>query len=190
MNLAEDKLMTVSKLVRNINQNFIELGNVLDDIKKTKIYRIKGYETFKEYVESEYALTNGTCNKVINIYRTFNQRLDMADEDCLSIGYDKLNVIEPLCRKCEYAVAEKWVNEAQNKSLGELKYDVSAYKKANKEKTYKDVIITQHKERVKEYFGATASYAIALIFSDKNMDDVAKEYNIKARKIEEEIANQ
>ena len=46
----EEKIKAVSGLKEQLEENFVILGQLLSEIKRNKLFKHKGYKTFKEFV--------------------------------------------------------------------------------------------------------------------------------------------
>lgn len=109
----EEKFDTVKKYCKNIDKYFIKFAELLCDIKHTKAFRMKGYKTFKSFVENEYMINNAFVSRLISCYKFYI--IEWAfDEDLLnSIGFEKLSIIKPLLKDTEEIdLVEAWLNKA------------------------------------------------------------------------------
>jgi hypothetical protein len=52
----DEKFSAIASLKDKLEENFVALGELLSEIKRSKLFRFKGYETFKDFVEAEYQL--------------------------------------------------------------------------------------------------------------------------------------
>jgi len=53
----DEKFSAVANLSQALEDNFISLGQLLSDIKRTKLFKFKGYESFKDFIEAEYKMS-------------------------------------------------------------------------------------------------------------------------------------
>jgi hypothetical protein len=187
---AKKLFESAQKMCKAIEENFVSLGEMLTQIKDEKIYRFVGYETFKDFVETELHISGSRANTLANIYKVFIQGMDMYDGDIQAIGYDKVALIVPMVRKAESAaVAKDWVEKADGLNIKDLR---SAIKVAKEEKgrDFKKVYAEQATERLCEYLSCNKKmlvYNLAFYFQNIDMDEVASIVYEKRKAFEAEI---
>ncbi len=191
---ASEKIAAVTNLKQNLEENFIQLGQLLSEMKRTKLYKYKSYKNFKEFVEAEFNFPNSFANKIISNFELFIKKLDVDEYAAKKIGLDKLNMIKPLVKKAEVETAEEWIDKAENLTTTDLREEVKEERERQRsqEKTLKEVYIEQYLEKMVMFFNCSRKeldFKLALFFQDKDMEEIEKEIKIKSRKYDEEQQN-
>ncbi len=186
----EEKFEAVGRLKKTLEDNFVTLGALLSEIKRSKLYRLRGYKNFKDFVETEHAMTGGFASKLIGIHDLFIQELDINEESLKKIGLDKLTMIKPLVKGCVFEETEAWMNKAEDLPTPELREEVKTEKERRnrKDKTLKEVFIDQFFEKMTTSFNCSRkdlNYKLAIYFQDMNLTAVKDSIRIKQRKLEE-----
>jgi hypothetical protein len=189
---TEDKLQAVTNLKENLEDDFIQLGQLLSEFKRTKLFKFKGYKTFKEFVEKEFNLSSSFANKLISTYELFIEELDVDEMSVKNIGLDKLNMIKSMLKDSSHQETEEWLKKANELSTAELREDIREIRAANKEKnrTLKDVFIDQYLERMVTHFNCSRkelSFKLALHFQDADLEEMRTDVREKQRKFEEGV---
>lgn len=189
---SEDDLFNAGELRDKIEENFIELGGELSKIKDERIYKVKGYQSFKDFIEDEVNFSNSLANKLISIYNTFIVSLNKEEVMLAMIGFDKLSLILPIVNKVSKDEAEKWIGTAVNNSSYDLREFVKQWKEEQKKnkQTPKDILIEQWRERMVQESNLSQkgiTYMLALYFSDKNLEEVFDEAREKMLAFEKEF---
>ena len=192
---AEEKFNSIRNLKSRIEENFLQLGQILLEIKKSKLYKMKGYKGFKNFVENEYQMVNSFASKLIRVYEMFVNEMDMDEQSLLNIGFDKLNLIRPVMKKSEdNQEKEEWVNKAENLATPDLREDIKDFreKKKEQEKTIKDVVVEQYKDRITGALGCSGknlNFKLALYFKDKDLNEISKIIKQRERQFKDEMEN-
>ena len=187
---TDEKIQVISNLKKNLEENFVQLGQLLSEIKRAKVFRYKGYDSFKEFIEAEFNISGTLANKIIGNYELFLIELDVDEKSVKQIGLDKLNMIKPLVRNSPYREVEEWINKAEELPTTKLREEVKEVreKKRSKEKTLKDIYIEQYLEKMIDYFNCgrkELDYKLALYFQEMDLDEVKKIIKSNERKLEE-----
>ena len=162
-----------------IEEKFIELGNVLSNIRRSKLYRFLGYEKFRDFVEAEYRFSGALANKLVAVYERFVEDMDQDAETLKEIGFDKLSSILPMMRDAEPGSREEWLQKAQELPVQDLKAAIKAARKEAAEEAPQDlkkVLVEQWKEQMCNLFNCSwseAQFKLALWFSNGDRSDAA-----------------
>ncbi len=186
----EEKLAAVGKLKKNLEDSFVMLGALLSEIKRSKLFRLKGYKNFKDFIETEYAMAGSFAGKLIGIHDLFIQELDISENSLKQIGFDKLSMIKPLVKNCAYEETEGWLSKAEDLPTPELREEVKTEKERRKknDKTLKDVFVDQFFEKMTTSFNCSKKdlfYKLAIYFQDVDLTEVKDSVRLKQRKLEE-----
>lgn len=186
----DEKIQAVTNLKQNMEENFVQLGQLLSDIRRTKLYKFKGYKTFKEFVENEFNMNGSFAAKVISNFDLFIRELDVDEHSAKEIGLDKLNMIKPLVKQAEFNEKEDWIKKAQELPTSELREEIKEIRenKKNKDKTMKNVFIEQYIEKMVTFFNCNRkelNFKLALYFQDENLEEMRAIVKDKQRRFEE-----
>lgn len=186
----DEKMEAVTNLKQNMEENFVQLGQLLSDIRRTKLYKFKGYKTFKEFVENEFNINGSFAAKVISNFDLFIRELDVDEHSAKEIGLDKLNMIKPLVKQAEFNEKEDWIKKAKELPTSELREEIKEIRenKKNKDKTMKDVFIEQFVEKMVTFFNCNRkelNFKLALYFQDEDLEDMRVVVKNKQRRFEE-----
>ena len=187
---ADEKMEAVANLKQNMEENFVQLGQLLSDIRRTKLFKFKGYKTFKEFVENEFNMSGSFAAKIISNFDLFIRELDVDEHSAKEIGLDKLNMIKPLVKQSEFNEKQDWIKKAQELPTTDLREEIKEIRenKKNKDKTMKDVFIEQYIERMVTFFNCNRKdlqFKLALYFQDENLEEMRAIVKDKQRKFEE-----
>jgi len=186
----DEKMEAVANLKQNMEENFVQLGQLLSDIRRTKLFKFKGYKTFKEFVENEFNMSGSFAAKIISNFDLFIRELDVDEHSAKKIGLDKLNMIKPLVKQAEFNEKQDWIKKAQELPTTELREEIKEIREnnKNKDKTMKDVFIEQYIERMVTFFNCNRKdlqFKLALYFQDENLEEMRAIVKDKQRKFEE-----
>lgn len=185
----DEKFQAIEKYKKNLDDYFINFGELLSDIKRTKAFRMKGYKTFREFIEDEYNINGGFATKLINLYELYIKELDMDEASVREIGMEKLHVIKPLVKDVEFKVVEEWLETASSLPASELKEKVKEVLQKDKpDKTMKDVLVEQYLERMTTFFNCSIkelNYKLAVYFQDQDLEEIKHIVKQKQRLYEE-----
>lgn len=171
----EQKFEAVFNLKNYLADNFIQLGQILGEIKSAKLFLFKGYESFGAFVEHEYNLAKALANKLIRIYDLFIIDMDKDDDSLKDVGYDRLGLIAPLVDKADWQTRDELFAKAYELPIPELKAHIKALREEekNSETDLKKLLVDQFKERIMTNFNCSwpeAQYKLALWFTGINVD--------------------
>ena len=185
---AEEKFAEVEKFIAKIQDNFIAFGELLSNIKRTEAYKIKGFKTFKEFIEKEYNLAGAFASKLIDTYELYIEEMDLAEFDLKEIGFDRLNLIRPFVKDKDINKAETWIEEARNLNTPDLREKVKEEKeKSKKQESVKDVFIKQYLEKMVSHFGCSLkelNFKLAVYFQDADLASIKQIIKEKTKKLE------
>ncbi len=186
----DEKMDAVANLKQNMEENFVQLGQLLSDIRRTKLFKFKGYKTFKEFVENEFNMSGSFAAKIISNFDLFIRELDVDEHSAKEIGLDKLNMIKPLVKQSEFNEKQDWIKKAQELPTTELRDEIKEIRenKKNKDKTMKDVFVEQYVERMVTFFNCNRkelNFKLALYFQDENLEEMRAVVKEKQRRFEE-----
>lgn len=194
----DEKFKAISNLKDQLEENFITLGQLLSEIKRAKLYRFKGYEKFKDFIEAEYALNGSLAAKLVQSFDLFIEEMDMDEASVKEIGFDRLQMIRPLMQKAEWKEREEWVQKAGELPTKDLRDHIKEIKKQNQEEEIdlKKVYIEQYMEKMLTWFncsGKELQFKLALFFQDADLEQVKKivkerqrEFELEQQKVKEE----
>ena len=186
----DEKMDAVANLKQNMEENFVQLGQLLSDIRRTKLFKFKGYKTFKEFVENEFNMSGSFAAKIISNFDLFIRELDVDEHSAKEIGLDKLNMIKPLVKQSEFNEKQDWIKKAQELPTTELRDEIKEIRenKKNKDKTMKDVFVEQYVERMVTFFNCNRKeleFKLALYFQDENLEEMRSVVKEKQQRFEE-----
>lgn len=169
--IPQDSLEAAGKLHKDIESKFIEMGQVFSHIKATKIFKMKGYESFKDWVEHEHNMSAKMANKLIRLQRLFVEEMDMDEETLKEIGFDRLMMIAPMVEKADWEKRDELVAQAGDLPIPQLAGELKKAKlEAQKDapQDLKKVLVDQWKERFLAVFNCSwteLQFKLALLFS-------------------------
>ncbi|MFA7056125.1 MAG: hypothetical protein WC155_01015 [Candidatus Cloacimonadales bacterium] len=188
----EERFKAIGVIKHRLEEDFVALGELLSEIKRMRTFKIKGYKNFKEFIESEYNMSNTLAAKLISIYDIYIKDMNVDSETVKEIGMDRLSLIKPLIKDSAYDVQEEWLKQAEELTHQDLKEKIKEIRDHEREssKTLKDVFIEQYMDNMKGYFncsGKELNYKLALFFQDSDLEKVNDIIREKQRKFEEQI---
>ena len=188
----EERFKAIGVIKHRLEEDFVALGELLSEIKRMRTFKIKGYKNFKEFIESEYNMSNTLAAKLISIYDIYITDMNVDSETVKEIGMDRLSLIKPLIKDSAYDVQEEWLKQAEELTHQDLKEKIKEIRDHEREssKTLKDVFIEQYMDNMKGYFncsGKELNYKLALFFQDSDLEKVNDIIREKQRKFEEQI---
>lgn len=186
----DEKLDAIANLKQNMEDNFVQLGQLLSDIRRTKLFKYKGYKTFKEFVENELNLSGSFASKIISNFDLFIRELEVDEHSAKEIGLDKLNMIKPFVKKAEQLEQEEWIKKAQELATSDLREDIKEIREKKREsnKTMKDIFVEQYLEKMVTYFNCSRkelNFKLALYFQDSDLEEIRSEMRRKQRQFDE-----
>ena len=184
----DEKMFSVEKFVNQLEDKFVELGALLSEIKHGKLYHFRGYDKFKEFVESEFTLSGNVANKVISIYNIYIYEMEMDEVDVKEIGMDRLIMIRPFVRKADWNVRQEWIAIARELTIGELRAFIKDFKAKEKSEDadLRSELIAQSKERLLCLFNCSWSeiiFKLSLLVSGCT-DDTLKQIKNHAKELQ------
>lgn len=175
----DEKFSAVANLKEQLEENFISLGQLLSEIKRTKLFLFKGYEKFKDFVEAEYQLSGSLAGRLVSTFDLFVEEMDIDETEIKEIGFDRLQMIRPMMQKADWKVRDEWVHKAEEMPTKELRDHIKDLKKQEKEADtdLKDVYIEQYMEKMISWFNCSRkelNFKLALYFQDADLDEIKK----------------
>lgn len=188
----EERFKAIGVIKNRLEEDFVALGELLSEMKRMRTFKIKGYKNFKEFIESEYNMSNTLAAKLISIYDIYIKDMNIDSETVKEIGMDRLTLIKPLVKDTSYEVQEEWVKQAEEMTHGDLKEKIKEIndKKREDSKTLKDIFVEQFLDNMKGFFncsGKELNYKMALFFQDSDLEKVNEVIREKQRKFEEQV---
>ena len=185
----EEKFTEIQKFISKMQESFVAFGELLSHIKRTGIFKVKGYKNFKEFIEKEYNFASSFASKLIDTYELYLEELDVDEESVKEIGFDRLNMIKPFVKDSEVGIAEGWIEEAKALSTPDLREKVKDEKERNKKpESVKDIFIKQYLEKMCVFFNCSVkelNYKMAIYFQDADLESIKIMIKEKQRKLEE-----
>lgn len=176
--IPQDSLEAAGKLHKDIESKFIEMGQVFSHIKATKIFKMKGYESFKDWVENEHNMSAKMANKLIRLQRLFVEEMDMDEETLKEIGFDRLMMIAPMVERAEWEKRDELIRAAGDLPIPQLAGELKKAKlEAQKDapQDLKKVLVEQWKEQMCNLFNCSwseAQFKLALWFNSGGREKV------------------
>jgi MFS superfamily sulfate permease-like transporter len=190
----DEKFTAIANLKDKLEVNFVALGELLSEIKRSKLFRFKGYETFKDFVEAEYQLSGTLAAKLAMTFDLFIEEMDIDETSVKEIGFERLQLIKPLVQKAKWEEREEWIQKATDTPTNDLRSEIKELKKQEKESEpdLKKVFIDQYMEKMTTWFNCSKSelnFKLALYFQDTDLDAVKKIVKERQRSFELETQN-
>jgi hypothetical protein len=173
----EEKFSAVASLKDQLEDNFISLGQLLSEIKRSKLFLFKGYEKFKDFVEAEYQLSGSLAGRLVGTFDLFIEEMDIDDAQVKEIGFDRLQMIKPMMQKADWQLRDEWVHKAEEMPTKELREHIKELKKQDKDSDLdlKEVYIDQYMEKMISWFNCSRkelNFKLALYFQDADLDEI------------------
>ncbi|MCD4651723.1 MAG: hypothetical protein K8S56_08065 [Candidatus Cloacimonetes bacterium] len=184
----EERFAAVNTLKQRLEDDFITLGELLSALKRSKVFKTRGFKTFKDFVENEFNMAGSFASRLIGIFDLYIDDLDISEADLKQVGIDKLNIIKPLVKDAPWQETEQWLSKAGQLSAGELREEVKEIRDKQKQQTMKEVFIDQFFERMVVEFNCSRkelNFKLALFFQDSNLNEIKKEIRDKQKRYEE-----
>lgn len=186
----EEKFDAIANLKERLEDNFVALGELLSEIKRMRLYRFRGYDNFKDFVEAEYQLSATLANKLANTFDLYIEDMDLDEMSIKEIGFERLQLIRPMVHKADWEVREEWVKKAGGTPTNELREEIKEIRKQEKEDNMdmKKVFVEQYFEKMTTWFNcskAELNFKLALFFQDFDLDEVKKTVRERQREFEQ-----
>ncbi|HOD55419.1 MAG TPA: hypothetical protein PKJ08_12905 [Candidatus Cloacimonadota bacterium] len=185
----EDKFAAIEKFKNTLQENFISFGELLSEVKRKGTFKVKGYKTFKDFIETEYNITSAFAGKLIDTYELYIEELDVDEFTLNQIGFDRLNMIKSFVKDTELSIAEEWIDEAKEKNTPELRQMIKDEKeKVKKPKTFKEIFAEQHVDKMRTFFNCSAkelNFKMAIFFHDADLNMIKQDIKDKQRQLEQ-----
>lgn len=188
----DEKFNAVARLSQSLEENFLTLGELLSDIKRTKLFRFKGYESFKDFIEAEYKMSSSLAAKMVQTFDLFIEEMDIDESTLNDIGFDRLQMIRPLVQKADWGERDQWVDLAGELPSKDLRAHIKEHKDKLKEedKDLKKIYVDQYVEKMLAWFNcsrADLNFKLALYFQDADAEEVKTTVRQRQRAFESEI---
>lgn len=185
----DEKFNAIANLKEKLEENFITLGQLLSEIKRAKLYRFKGYEKFKDFIENEYAISGSLAGKLVQSFDFYIEEMDMDEGTAKEIGFDRLQMVRPLIAKADWKVREEWITKAGEMPTKDLRDHIKEIKKQEKgeDVDLKSVFVDQYMEKMLTWFncsGKELQFKLALFFQDADLEHVKKVVKERQRQFE------
>ncbi|MCB5231073.1 MAG: hypothetical protein WCX83_01750 [Candidatus Cloacimonas sp.] len=184
----DEKKRALSSMRETLEEHFVTLGQLLNEIKKDNIFRLYGYETFKDFVEDEFNLAGALANRLVNNYKYYVEKLDLDEHTLIQIGLDKLNLLRPVLKEASIQEQEIWLEKAQTEKTTQLKSDLKEKKEREKDKkkNMQEVFTDQFIERMITHFSCSRKelmFRLAVFFQDRDLDEIDQSIKERLAKI-------
>jgi len=185
----DEKFKAIGSLKDKLEENFVALGQLLSEIKRTKIFRFKGYENFKDFIEAEYNFNNALAAKLSQIFDLYIDEMDMDEETVKTIGMDRLQMIRPFVAKAPWEAREEWTEKAQDMPANELRSHIKDLRRLQREaeKDMKQIYTEQYMEKMLAWFNCSQkelNFKLALFFQDADLNEIGKVIKERQRQFE------
>ncbi|MDD2331458.1 MAG: hypothetical protein PHI68_02265 [Candidatus Cloacimonetes bacterium] len=190
----DEKFTAVRNLKQKLEENFVALGQLLSDIRRTKLFRFKGYDNFRDFIEAEYNINGSLANKLSATFELFIEEMDEDENRIKEIGFDRLQMIRPLVKKADWETRDKWIEVAESTPTNDLREQIKEIRKQEKtqDKDLKQVYIEQYMEKMLAWFNCSSkelNFKLALFFQDADLDHVKKVIKERQRLFEMQLPN-
>ena len=190
----DEKFRAINNLKDKLEENFLSLGQLLSEIKRAKLYRFKGYEKFKDFIETEYAFSGSLAAKLVTTFDLFVEEMDLDESSIREIGFERLQMVRPMMQKADWPAREEWVKLAGELPTQDLREHIKEIKKQTKEEDVdlKKVLVDQYMEKMTTWFNCSAKelqFKLALFFQDADLEKVKKVIKERQRSFELEQPN-
>jgi len=187
---------SIGRLAVKLEDSFLTLGHILSNVRKGKVYKLKGYETFNAWLEFEHRLPAALASRLIAIYDLFVTELDLDELTIAEIGFERLNLIRPLVTKADWATREEWIETATNLPLPELRDHIKKHREAQKideAQDLKTVFTDQFLERFTTAMNCSRKeldFKLALFFQEADPEAIKKVVILNQRAFESQLTSE
>jgi len=187
----DEKFSAIANLKDKLEDNFVALGELLSEIKRSKLYRFKGYESFKDFVEAEYQFSGTLAAKLAGTFDLYIEEMDLDEVSVKEIGFERLQLVKPMVQKADWPQRDEWMQKALETPTNELRSEIKELKKKEKDndQDLKKVFIDQYMEKMTTWFNCSKSelnFKLALYFQDCDLEEVKKIVKERQRAFEME----
>ena len=187
----DEKFSAIANLKDKLEDNFVALGELLSEIKRSKLFRFKGYETFRDFVEAEYQFSGSLAGKLASTFDLYIEEMDLDEESVKEIGFERLQLVKPMVQKADWPQRDEWMQRALATPTNELRSEIKELKKKEKDddQDLKKVFIDQYMEKMTTWFNCSKSelnFKLALYFQDSDLEAVKKVVKERQRAFEME----
>jgi hypothetical protein len=183
----EEKLTALTSLRKRLENDFVILGELLSEIKRHKIFRLKGYKNFKDFVEAELNLSGAFAAKLVGIHDLYGDEMELDENTRELIGLDRLTMIRPLIKNAEPEQRDEWVAKAETRNPGELREEIKEIRQKEKVKSTREIFIDQYLQNMLALFNCSRKeldFKLAVYFQDTNLDEIKKQVKDKQKRLE------
>lgn len=186
----EEKFDAIANLKERLEDNFVALGELLSEIRRMRLYRFRGYDNFKDFVEAEYQLSATLANRLAGTFDLYVEDMDLDEMSIKEIGFERLQLIRPMVHKADWEVREEWIKKAEETPTNELRQEIKEIRKQEKEdnKDAKMIFIEQYFEKMTSWLNCSKTelnFKLALFFQDADLDDMKKIIRERQREFEQ-----
>ncbi|MDP2173332.1 MAG: hypothetical protein Q8M98_03210 [Candidatus Cloacimonadaceae bacterium] len=188
----QEKFNAVASLQEQLEDNFLILGQLLSEIKRGKLYRFKGYESLKDFVENEYKMSSSLAGKLAQTFDLFIEEMDVDESTIKDIGFDRLQMIRPIVQKANWEDRDAWVEKAAGMPTKDLRSHIKELKDKEKDEDpdLRKVFVDQFMEKMIAWFNCSRSelnFRLALYFQDADPEQVKLLVKERQRAFETEL---
>lgn len=174
----EEKKKALLNMRQNLEEQFIELGQLLHEVKVNNLHGFFGFPTFNDFIEDEFNMSGSLASKLINNFKFYLEKMNLDEKSYIDIGVEKLNQLRPILNKVDRTEQEEWLKKAAQEKTTVLKEKIKDYKEKTKTKDIKDVFTTQFLEKMTTHFNCTKKelmFKLAVFFQGKDLENIAQE---------------
>jgi hypothetical protein len=188
----DETFAAVGNLKDQLEDSFVSLGQLLSEIKRQKMYRLRGYESFRDFVETEYKMSGSLAGKLVQTFDLFIEEMDVDEGTVKEIGFDRLQMIRPLVQKADWGDRDLWVEKAEELPTKDLRDHIKELRKKEKENDIdpKKVYVDQYLEKMTALLNCSRTelnFKLALYFQDADDEAVKKVVRDRQRAFETEL---
>lgn len=191
----DEKFNAIANLKEKLEDNFVALGELLSEVKRTKLFRFKGYESFKDFVEAEYQLSGSLAGKLAQTFELFIEEMDIDESSVKEIGFERLQLIKPYVQKANWDTRDEWLQKASDTPTNDLRAEIKELKQQEKDQNpdLKKIFTDQYLEKMVSWFNcskAELNFKLALYFQEADLDEVKKIVKERQRAFEQETSKE
>ena len=111
----------IKTLISKSCENYLEVSQLLYEVKSEKLFRDWGFKTFKQYYSSDLNLADRRAAYFLKIYEKLVIKNEIDSKDLLEIGWSKAAALLPVINNEN---KEEWLEKARSLPIQELLTEV------------------------------------------------------------------
>ncbi len=119
----------INEIVKQMGENFFVLSEKLHQVYHGTLFIKWGYETFKDYVESEISFKLRKAQYYVTIWNWFGDLPDEVREKVIPLGWSKIRLLVGIVNEDN---VDEWVEKASDMSVIQLELEAKKYLSALK----------------------------------------------------------